>query len=101
MAGTAEQQTVVGGQAIVVQRHALVAHRHVLRQQLARAFLTQRFGGDDVAAGWQHFAAQFAVEAVVIGVAAQHQGFGAHPALGGVHLHFGAVLDAADLRLLV
>jgi hypothetical protein len=38
VAGTAEQQAVVGGEPVVIQRHALVAHRHVLRQQLAGAF---------------------------------------------------------------
>ncbi|MNO99263.1 hypothetical protein D3C76_910290 [compost metagenome] len=99
MAGTAKQQAVVGGQAVVVQRHALVTHRHILRQQCACAFFAQRLGGDDVAAGRQHLAAQLAVEAVEVGVAAQHQGLGAYPALGGMHLHFGAIVDAGNLGL--
>ncbi|MNH22030.1 hypothetical protein D3C79_818700 [compost metagenome] len=100
MAGSAEQQAQVGGQAVIVQCHALVTHRHVLRQQRTGTFLAQRLGGDDVAAGWQHLAAQLAVEVVMVGIAAQHQGLGPDAPLGGVHLYFRAVVDACDLGLL-
>ena len=78
----------------------MIAHRHVLRQQAGGLRFAQRLGGDDVAAGGQHFAAQLRVEAVEVGVAGQHQGLGAHVALGGVHLDLGAVVDARHFGVL-
>ena len=60
----------------------------------------QRLGGDDVAAGGQHFAAELRIEVVQIGVAAQHQGLGANGTPGGMHAHLRAVIDACDGRLL-
>ena len=64
-----------------------------------RQFFAQGFGGDDVAAGGQHFAAEFGVEFIEVGVAAQHQRLGANRALGGMDLDLGAVIDAGHRRV--
>lgn len=40
------------------------------------------------------------VQAIEVGIAGQHQGAGAHLAVGGVHAHFVAVVDAGDGRIL-
>ncbi|MNR22028.1 hypothetical protein D3C85_1389610 [compost metagenome] len=56
----------------------------------------QWLGGDHIAAGWQHLAAERVIQVVHIGVAAQHQGLGADMALRRVHLHLGAVVDTGD-----
>ena len=99
MAGAAEQQAPVRREPVVIQRHSLVADRHVLRQQGVGLCFAQGFGGDDVAAGGQHFAAEFRIEVVEVGIAAQHQRLGAHRTLSGVDLNLGAVIDAGDRRL--
>ncbi|MNO99347.1 hypothetical protein D3C76_911140 [compost metagenome] len=63
-------------------------------------FFAQWFGGDDVAAGGQDFAAEFRVEVIEVGIATQHQGLGAHRALGGMDLDLGAIVDAGHGRVL-
>ncbi len=67
--------------------------------RLAGQFGRQRFGGDHIAAGRQHLAAELRVEIVQVGVAGQHQGGGPHLALGGVYADLGAVVDAGDRRV--
>ncbi|MNC81444.1 hypothetical protein D3C75_1345750 [compost metagenome] len=59
-------------------------------------FFAQRLGGDDVAAGGQHFAAEFGIEFIEVGVAAQYQGLCPDRALGGMHLDLRTVIDARD-----
>ena len=100
VAGATEQQAAVGREPVVVHGHALVAQRHVLRNQLTGLFLGQLLGGDDVAAGRQHLAAEARVESVDVGVAGQHQEACADLALRGVHAHLVAIVDAGDRRLL-
>ena len=68
----AEQQTPIGRETVVVQRYPLIADRHVLWQQRMGLGFAQGFGGDDVATGRQHFAAELRIEFVEVGVAAQH-----------------------------
>ncbi len=91
---------MVGRETVVIQCHALVTQRHILRDQTACTLLAQWFGGDNVAAGRNHRAAQLGVELAHIGIAAQHQLFGAHPAGGRVDRHGVTILDAADWRML-
>src|SRR3546814_18417643 len=52
--GAAEQQTAIGAETEVIERHALIADRHVLRQQLAAERLRQALGCAAVAARRQH-----------------------------------------------
>ncbi|MNH05286.1 hypothetical protein D3C79_646060 [compost metagenome] len=59
----------------------------------------QRFGGDNIAAGGQHLATQFAVQIVEVRIAAEHQSTGLHRTLSGMHPHLCAVVDAGDRRL--
>ena len=100
VAGAAEQQTAVGREAEVVERHALVADCRILRQQFAAQRFGQALGGDDVTAGRQHLAGELRLQAVEVGVAGEHQGFCLYHAIGRVDLDLRAILDAFDLRLL-
>ncbi|MNF68960.1 hypothetical protein D3C84_508310 [compost metagenome] len=82
MAGATEQQASIGGQSVVVQADFLVAQRHVLRDQLGGILFRQRLGGDDVAAGGQHFSTEPGLEFLKVGIAAQHHTAGAHRSAG-------------------
>ncbi|MNM98652.1 hypothetical protein D3C81_1111880 [compost metagenome] len=99
MTGAAEQQAPVRGKAVVIQGHALIADRHVLWQQVVRLRFAQGFGGDDVATGGQYLAAQFGIQVIEVGVAAQHQRAGLHRTLCGVYPHLRAIVDAGNRRL--
>ncbi|MOA30675.1 hypothetical protein D3C78_1517800 [compost metagenome] len=99
MTGAAEQQASVRGKAVVIQGHALIADRHVLWQQVVRLRFAQGFGGDDVATGGQYLAAQFGIQVIEVGVAAQYQSAGLHRTLCGVYPHLRAIVDAGDRRL--
>ena len=50
VAGTTKQQATIGGEAIVVERHVLIAHRHILRQQALAQPLLQHLSGENVRA---------------------------------------------------
>ncbi|MCY1425434.1 hypothetical protein D9M71_412220 [compost metagenome] len=93
MTGTAEQQTPVRSEPVVVQADFLVAQRQVLRDQFIGQRWRQRLGGDDVTASRQHLAAQARLELFQVSVARQHQAAGPHAAVGTAHLYSGTVVD--------
>lgn len=93
VAGAAKQQATVGGEAVVVKRHVLIAHRHVLRQQALAQAAIQHLGGKNVGAGRQHPPSQLRIEVVEVGVAADHQIIGGDPPMSRGHLDLLAVID--------
>ena len=100
MAGTAEQQAPVRREPVVIQADFLVAQRQVVRDQLRGSVRRQGLGGDDVAAGREHLAAELRFEFFQVRVAGQHQTAGAHRATGTTHLH-GAAMDQLQHRALL
>ncbi|MNF70344.1 hypothetical protein D3C84_522520 [compost metagenome] len=64
-----------------------------------RLGFAQGFGGNDVAAGGQHFAAEFRVQIIEVGVAAQHQRLGAHRPLCRVDPDLIAIVNAGHGRV--
>ena len=93
MAGPTKQQTPVRRKPVVIQRHTLIAYRHVLRQQSVGLGFTQGLGRNDVTARRQDFATELRVEILEIGITAQHQTLGPHRSLSRMHPHFRAVID--------
>ncbi|MNL31838.1 hypothetical protein D3C87_1536490 [compost metagenome] len=100
MAGAAEQQAPVCREPVVIQADFLVAQRQVLRDQLPGRVFRQGFGGNDVAAGRKHFAAEFRFEFFQVRITGQHQTAGANRAPGTTHLH-GTAVDQLQHRALL
>ena len=86
MAGTAEQQAPVRREPVVIESDLLITQGQIVRDQLRGACFGQRLGGNDVASGGQHFAAQLRFELIQVRVATEHQAAGTHGASGATHL---------------
>ncbi|MCY1422564.1 hypothetical protein D9M71_382500 [compost metagenome] len=91
MTGTAEQQTPVSREPVVIQADFLVAQRDVVRDQLPGGVFRQGFGGDDVAARREYLAAELRFQLFQVGIASEHQRGRTHGAPGTAHLHRAAV----------
>ncbi len=102
----AEQQTVVTGEAVVIEDELGVAHAGAVAHQRLRSLRAERFGGDDVSAHGHDAPGQPRRHIAKLHIARKQHMARAHAALRGLYQGLAATglrrrLDADDGRLLV